>query len=121
MNKFTLLACVTLVGCSLSQEKFEADSIDLSCTKIMECTPEAAQFLGFDDQESCVELLTENASESDTSTCTYDAEKAQACLDELESATCEDYAAGSADTSCEEALTNCGESSSEESTEETAE
>ena len=116
MNKFSFLILSSLVGCSLSQEKFETDSIDLSCQRIMECTPEAAEFLGFEDEAGCVETLTDMDGETDTEGCTYDAAKAQACLDEVAAATCEEYSAGDVGTSCDDALV-C-ESTEEESTEE---
>ena len=119
MNKFSFLFCATLVGCSLSQEKFETDSVDLSCTKIMECTPEMGEFLGFEDEAGCVEVLTELNEEVDTTECTYDAAKAQSCLDEIEAATCEEYSSGDVGASCEDALV-C-EEASEETTEEGAE
>jgi hypothetical protein len=119
MNKFSFLFCATLVGCSLSQEKFETDGIDLSCTRIMECTPEVGEFLDFEDVAGCVEVLTEMSEEDDTAECTYDAAKAQSCLDEIEAATCEEYSAGDAGASCEDALV-CeeAEEETEESTEE---
>jgi hypothetical protein len=126
MNKFSFLFCATLVGCSLSQEKFETDAIDLSCTRIMECTPEVGEFLDFEDVAGCVEVLTEMSEESeedDSAECTYDAAKAQSCLDEIEAATCEEYSAGDAGASCEDAL-DCEEAeeeTEEESTEEVAE
>ena len=123
MNKFSFLFCATLVGCSLSQEKFETDGIDIQCTKMMECTPEMGEFLDFEDQAGCVEVLTEMMEDQTDAECTYDAAKAQSCLDEIEAATCEEYSSGDAGASCEDALVceEASEETTEESTEEGAE
>ena len=117
MNKFSFLILSSLVGCSISQEKFETDSIDLSCQRIMECTPEVAEFLGFEDEAGCVEVITEETEGTSTEDCTYDAAKAQACLDEVAAATCEEYSAGEVGTSCDDALV-CESSTEEDASEE---
>lgn len=105
MNKFSFVLLTVLVGCGVSEEKFKSESISISCEKMVECAPEMGEYLGFSDQASCEEVFNEAVAE-DESTCTYDASKAQACLDEMSATTCEQFTSGeetasSCDSVCE--------------------
>ena len=111
MKNLALLA--TLVGlsaCSLSQEKYQTDSITEECRLYAECSPEKLQEEGWEDQTACEEATTEA---TDTTDCTYDDAKAQECLDILKAADCETFAIEGYDAVCNEVYT-CTEPAEEE-------
>ena len=105
MNKFVLVGLSSLIGCGISQEKFEEDYRDVMCERSLECAPEAAEILGWSDASDCVAFFNdpENASEEE---CVYDASFAQICLDETKAMSCEDYTEASFPASCSNV---CGE------------
>ena len=119
MKKFSFLACIILSGCAMSEDKFQTDSINESCRLIFECSPEVAEMMSLADEAACVDMFTEAAADTDTSSCTYDAAKASECINESKAISCDDYAASGAPTACNEVYT-CEESegTSEETTEE---
>lgn len=102
MNKFLPLAAL-LVACAPSEDKFEAESIALTCEKTFECTAEeditAAQEAGFwffgADVDECISIFTEATEEAaeDTGATTeyvYNKAAAKECLASMEAATCDD-------------------------------
>ena len=97
MKKFAILACVLFSACSLSEEKFEADATTESCRLLAECAPEVMELAGWEDQAACEAAETE----SETADCTYDAAKAQECLDALKAADCDAFTSGDYASSCE--------------------
>ena len=120
MNKFSLLAVFALVGCSMSEDKFQTDSIAESCRLIFECTPEVAEMLSLADEAACVDTLTEAAEEADNSACTYDAAKASECINEAKAVSCDDYSAGNGMDACDSVYT-CDEEAAEDGGDEAAE
>ena len=104
-------------GCSLSQEQFQIESIDITCTRLMECHPDdAADFFEFESQEDCVTVLQDRL--ESTSGCTYDSEKAQECLNEKYDSTCESFSFDDPSEACDEALICVEEESDDEDNEE---
>ena len=97
MKKFAILACVLFSACSLSEEKFETDAKTESCRLIAECAPEVMELAGWEDQAACEAAEDEGSNEG----CTYDAAKAQECLDALKSADCDAFSSGDYASSCE--------------------
>ena len=89
---------------ALSQEDFESQTIIIHCSKMLDCMPEVGELLGYEDHAECVEVLSESNSETDSTECSYDSSKAQACLDELQASSCEDYTSGNTGDSCNEVL-----------------
>jgi hypothetical protein len=86
---------LALVACSPSKEDFQEQSIQMSCDKLFECTPDAAEMMGYADSADCVTQLTalvEEAEASDTgadSCPNYDGGKAKECLDAMEALACD--------------------------------
>ena len=92
-----------LTGCSLSQEQFQTESIDITCLRLMECySEEATEFFEFASQEECVSALFERL--EPTTDCIYDPEKAQACLDEKYDSNCESFSFDDPSEVCDKAL-----------------
>ena len=92
-----------LTACSLSQEQFQTESIDITCTRLMECHPEdAAEFFDFEAQEDCVSALLERL--EPTIDCIYDPEKARDCLNEKYDSDCESFSFDDPSEACDEAL-----------------
>ena len=66
-----LVPMILLMACAPSEDKFEAETIAITCEKTFECTAEediaAAQDMGFwplgSDAAECVEILTEASEE----------------------------------------------------------
>lgn len=92
-----------LTGCSLSKEQFQTESIDITCTRLMECHPEdAEEFFELASQEECVSVLLERL--ESTTDCVYDPEKAQACLNEKYDSNCDTFSFDDPSEVCDEAL-----------------
>jgi hypothetical protein len=96
MRSFLLLApLLALVACGPSKEDFQEQSIQMSCDKLFECTPDAAEMMGYADADACVTDLTELVEEAETSdtgadSCAnYDSGKAKECLDAMEALACD--------------------------------
>lgn len=101
-----------LTGCSLSQEQFQIESIDVTCNRLMECyAEEAAEFFEFESEDDCVLVLQERL--EPTVDCVYDPEQAQICLNEKHDSTCESFSFDDTSEACEEALI-CEEEEDEE-------
>ena len=115
MKNIAILACAVLSACALSEEKFETDSITESCRLINECAPEVMELAGWEDQAACESASAEG--ESTTEGCTYDAAKAQECLDALKAADCDAFTSGDYASSCE-AVYTCDTEEAEEGAEE---
>ena len=93
-----------LAACAPSEEKFETESIALTCEKTFECTAEeditAAQEAGFwffgADVDECITIFTEATEESTEDTAAdeteyvYNKAAAKECLASMEAATCDD-------------------------------
>ena len=107
-----MIAFFFMAGCSLSQEQFQTESIDVTCTRLMECyAEEAVDFFEFESQDACISALRERL--QPTTNCVYDSEKAQICLDEKYDSTCESYSFDDSSDACEEAVV-CEDSEEEE-------
>ena len=92
-----------LAACSLSKDQFQTESIDITCTRLMECHLEDAQeFFEFETQEDCVSALLERV--PPTSDCTYDPDKARSCLNEKYDSNCESFSFDDPSEVCDEAL-----------------
>ena len=112
MKYLPFIAASLMIGCGLSQEKFETEYIDLSCDKVFECfsaedIEAAGEFwtLGADAAE-CSTILNDQAAEAEDAECEYDAAAAQACLDASADLSCDDYLAGNLPADCSKV---CGE------------
>lgn len=76
-----------LGGCGLSASKFSEQYVDGYCTKAVVC----GNLNVWDSFEDCVATVgAEQPAASDT--CTFDKDQAKACLDEVETATCDNLA-----------------------------
>ena len=92
-----------LTGCSLSQDQFQIESIDVTCNRLMECyVEEAMEFFEFESEDDCILALQERL--EPTVNCVYDAQKAQICLEEKYDSTCESFSFDDSSKACEEAL-----------------
>ena len=101
MNIFFSFFYVT--GCTLSQEKFQTESIDITCARVMECyAEEAAEFFEFESEYDCILALQERL--EPTVDCVYDPEKAQVCLDEKYDSNCDTFSFDDPSEACDEAL-----------------
>ena len=101
-----------LIGCSLSQERFQTESIDVTCALLIECyADEAVEFFEFESQDDCVLALQERL--EPTVGCVYDPEKAQICLNEKYDDTCESFSFDDPSEACADAII-CEEDEDEE-------
>lgn len=101
MTLFFLFSFLT--GCSLSQETFQTESIDLTCALLVECyAEEAMEFFEFESQDDCV--LSLQARLEPTVGCVFDPETAQICLNEKRNDTCESFSFDDPSEACDEAL-----------------
>ena len=111
MTLFFLFSFLT--GCSLSQETFQAESIDVICALLIECyADEAVEFFEFESQDDCILALQDRL--EPTVDCVYDPEKAQICLNEKRDDTCESFSFDDPSDACDEALI-CEEEDGEDS------
>ena len=98
-----------MIACAPSEDKFEAETIAITCEKTFECTAEediaAAQEMGFwplgSDADECVQILTEADDEETDETddtagagLVYNKEYAKECLDAMDAMSCEDFSSG---------------------------
>lgn len=100
------LPMVLMIACAPSEDKFEAETIAITCEKTFECTAEedieAAQEMGFwplgSDAEECIQILTEAGEEDTDDTAStdlvYNKEYAKDCLDAMDAMSCEDFSSG---------------------------
>ena len=115
MNMFFSLFFLT--GCSLSQEQFQTESIDVTCARLMECyADEAEEFFEFASQDDCILALRERL--EPTVDCVYDPDQAQTCLDEKYDSTCDTFSFDDTSEACAEALICEEDEESDEDTEE---
>lgn len=99
-----LVPMMLMIACAPSEDKFEAETISITCEKTFECTAEediaAAQDMGFwplgSDAKECVEILTENGADDDTASTdlVYNKEYAKDCLDAMAAMSCDDFTSG---------------------------
>ncbi|MBN1334454.1 MAG: hypothetical protein JXB39_00680 [Deltaproteobacteria bacterium] len=87
MQRLPLLAFVCLAACGYSYERFEQDKTEAMCYKMEEC--EWLEGLGWTLQE----CLNQTGSDQADACVDYDSAAARDCVDAIEAATCEDYAA----------------------------
>ena len=101
MRHLSLLPLLVLVACGPSEEDFfDTLPVDL-CAYAEECTSEDAEGDGDPIEATCEEgvMATLTALQGDD-TCTYDKGQAQACLDAITEATCDDDGASSVESAC---------------------
>ena len=100
-----LVPMLLTIACAPSEDKFEAETISITCEKTFECTAEediaVAQDVGFwpfgEDADECVEILTENGEDDDDTASTglvYNKEDAKDCLDAMAAMSCDDFTSG---------------------------
>ena len=101
-----LIPLTLMIACAPSEDKFEAETIAITCEKTFECTAEediaAAQEMGFwplgSDADECVQILTEAGNEETDDTAStglvYNKEYAKDCLDAMDAMSCEDFSSG---------------------------
>jgi hypothetical protein len=82
-----------LTACGYTEEAYTADYRDAYCAKLDECG--MLETMSFADVDACVTALTEVADASVAVCVDFDADKAQACVDETEAASCENWTAPS--------------------------
>lgn len=92
-----------LAACAPSEDKFEAETIAITCEKTFECTSEEAiaeaQEMGFwflgEDASECEEILnSDSAEDTAASDWVYNKEYAKECLSAMEAMSCEDFTGG---------------------------
>ena len=111
-----LVPMILMMACAPSEDKFEAETIAITCDKTFECTAEediaAAQDMGFwplgSDAAECVEILTEASEEETEDTAStglvYNKEYAKDCLAAMEEMSCDDFSSG-LPSACEDVYT----------------
>lgn len=110
-----LVPTILMMACAPSEDKFEAETIAITCEKTFECTAEediaAAQDMGFwpfgADAAECKEILTETSEETDDTASTdlvYNKEYAKDCLAAMEEMSCDDLSSG-LPSACEDVYT----------------
>ena len=100
MKNFVLLAAIVgLSACSLSEEQYKADLKSENCRLIFSCTPENAPESWDNSMDTCA---ADDSNDVDTTNCTYDADAAQECINELKATDdCELYKSGDYAPSCD--------------------
>jgi len=101
----TALLLSLLAGC-FSEADFAESYWRAECEQILACYEDgAAELLQYDDVESCLEYHSASISDTRASVgaedCTYDAQQAQTCIEELTDASCEDYLGGAFQETCD--------------------
>ena len=104
MRKYMLLGILILTGCGLSQEAFEEAYTQTMCERSLECAPEAAEILEWEDASDCVEFMSAQESPEDID-CTYDASFGQTCIDDTKAMSCADYTEANFPESCNKVCT----------------
>ena len=110
-----LAPLILMMACAPSEDKFDAETIAITCDKTFECTAEediaAAQDIGFwpfgSDVAECVEILTEasaDASDTAATDLVYNKEYAKDCLAAMEEMSCDDFSSG-VPSACEDVYT----------------
>ena len=101
-----LVPILLTIAWAPSEEKFEDQTISLTCEKTFECTAEediaAAQDMGLwplgSDADECVEILMENTEDDAEDTAStdlvYNKEYAKDCLDAMAAMSCDDFTSG---------------------------
>jgi hypothetical protein len=85
-----------LVGCAMSEDAF-SDAYETSyCARAIECYDDATlEVMGWADEADCLSFLDEAADDDDDApVCTYVADFAQDCLDEVDAVSCDDFLTG---------------------------
>ena len=85
MYRFAYAAALTLlVGCGLSESKFQDESLTATCQWLVDC------FQMYDTVDACTS--SPDMQPTDMSACTYDSKSAKTCLDGLQALTCDSTA-----------------------------
>jgi len=85
MNRFLLAtSLVALTACGMSEDKYNEESIRLSCEFIIECY---ADLELYDSVDACITELTDELQDP-ASGCEYDSKAAKDCLSGLEDLEC---------------------------------
>lgn len=97
------LALLALTAC-YNEADYEADYTEAMCAKTFECYDSAQQEnLLWEDEDACVAERDEQETSED---CEFDGNSAQACVEDTQALSCQDFYAGRWPTTCE---TVCGE------------
>jgi hypothetical protein len=97
------LALLALTAC-YNESDFQADYAEAICSKTYECYDSAQQeTLLWDDESACVDEREDSETSEE---CDFDGNSGQACVEDTQALTCQDFFAGRWPSTCE---TVCGE------------
>lgn len=100
MYRFVYVAALTmLVGCGLSESKFQDQSLTATCQWLVDCF---SMYSTVDDCKNSPDMQP-----GDTTNCTYNASTAKTCLDGLNALTCSNTTSD-IPSACDQVYTGCG-------------
>lgn len=107
MNRnLTVLGLIMLTGCSLSEEKFAAQSAEKACSLYEECG--YIEYFGGTYDACVTQMEAATLAYVNSADCEYDGSAAKACLSEWDDVTCEGTTeTGETDSACDDI---CGSS-----------
>jgi hypothetical protein len=97
MRKLLLAAVTCLCACGLSPEGFCLSESQVFCSKLFECNPQAAMFLGYSNEGDCeAKMRTQSNCQNlnDSNVCNgqgishWDSNMAAQCLGDIRQASC---------------------------------
>lgn len=92
------MALLALTAC-YNESNYEADYTEASCAKTFECYDEAQQEnLLWEDEDTCIDQRDEKDISED---CEFNSGAAQACVEETQAMSCQDFYDGRWPTNCE--------------------
>ena len=105
MTPALLTVLSALLGC-YSEADFAEAFWEAQCEQVLTCYDDASrELLQYEDTAGCLahnaDSIEATRAQVEAEDCTYDAQQAQVCVDELAGASCEDFLAASYSASCE--------------------